>query len=119
MDHIILTTLNEIATQQSKSTVATERKAHMLMDYLATYPNAKLQYYTGDMKLQVETDTAYLVLSNTRSRVAGHFYLTAVPTTNKAYTNQYKASILTECHTLKMQFLWQQRLNVEVFFMTV
>ena len=53
------------------------------------------------MKLQVETDAAYLVLPNARNRVAGHFYLTAYPTSNKSYYQQFNAPILTECHTLK------------------
>ena len=75
VDPTILTALNEIATQQSKATIMTKKKAQMLMDYAATYPNTKLRFYTGDMKLNVEADTAYLVLPNARSRVAGHFYL--------------------------------------------
>ena len=60
----ILTALNELATQQVKLTVMTEKKAQMLMDYLATFPNAKIRYYAGDMKLHVESDAAYLVLPN-------------------------------------------------------
>ena len=79
----------------------TEKKAQMPMDYLSTYPNTKLQFYAGDMKLHVEIDAAYLVLPNARSRVAGHFYLSAFSTHNKAYPGQYNAPILTECHTLK------------------
>ena len=77
VDLTILTTLNNISTQQSKPTILTKQKVQMLMDYLATYPNAKLCYYAGDMQLQVESDVAYLVLPNARSRVAGHFYLLA------------------------------------------
>ena len=101
VDPTILTALNEIATQQSRPTVTTEKKAQMLMDYLATFPNAKLRFYAGDMKLHIETDAAYLVLPNARSRVAGHFYLTAFPTPHKAYAGTFNAPILTECHTLK------------------
>ena len=71
------------------------------MDYLATHPNAESTYYEGDTKLQVETDTANLVIPNARSRVVGHFYLSAYPTSNKIYPYQYNALILTECHTLK------------------
>ena len=92
----ILTALNELATQQSKPTVLTEQKAQMLMDYLTIFLNAILRYYAGDMKLHVESDAAYLVLPNTRSRVAGHFYLSAFPVSNKAYLQQHNAPILTE-----------------------
>ena len=73
----------------------------MLMDYLATCPNTKLRYYAGDMKFQVESDAAYLVLPNAKSRVAGHFYLLAFHNPNKAYPQTYNAPIHTECYTLK------------------
>ena len=69
------------------------------MGYLAIYPNATLHFYVGDMKLQVETDAAYLMTPNARSRVAGHFYLSDFPTPNKVYPNKYNTPILTECHT--------------------
>ena len=78
-----------------------QKKAQMLMDYLATYTQAKLRFYAGDMKLQVETDAACLVMPKARSRLAGHFYLSAFQTPNKSYPGQYNAPILTECHTLK------------------
>ena len=60
IDPTILTALNNIATQQAKPTVTTKEKALVLMDYLATYPNAKLRYYAGDMKLHVKTDALTL-----------------------------------------------------------
>ena len=71
------------------------------MDYLNTYPNAKLRYYAGTMTLQVDSDAAYLVLPNARSRVAGHFYLEALPKPTKTYPSNHNAPILTECSTLR------------------
>ena len=53
------------------------------------------------MNLKVDSDAAYLVLPNAKSRVAGHFYLEAVPTPHKAYPGTKNAPILTECHTLR------------------
>ena len=73
----------------------------MLMDYLNTYPNAKLRYYAGTMNLKVESNAAYLVLPNARSRVAGHFYLEASPHPNKVYPGKHNAPLLTECYTLR------------------
>ena len=101
VDPSILPALNEIATQQSAPTLETNKKVSMLMDYLNTYPNAKLRYYAGDMILKVDSDAAYLVLPNAKSRVAGHFYLEATPHAQKAYPGKKNAPILTECHTLK------------------
>lgn len=101
VDPTILTALNEIATQQAAPTLETNKKVKMLMDYLATYPNAKLRFYAGSMILCVESDAAYLVLPNARSRVAGHFYLEAPSTPSKAYSGRSNAPILTECYTLR------------------
>ena len=73
----------------------------MLIDYLATYPYAKLRYYEGGMKLNVESNAAYLVLPNAKSHVARHFYLSAFPCPTKAYPQEYNAPIHIECYTLK------------------
>ena len=101
IDPTILVALNEIATQQASPSIATTKKADMLMDYLSTYPHATLRFYAGDMQLCVESDAAYLVLPRARSRIAGHFYLNATPVPNKAYPGTFNAPILTECATIK------------------
>ena len=101
VDPTILPALNEIAVQQAAPTLETNKKVQMLMDYLYTYPNAKLRFYAGNMNLKVDSDAAYLVLPNARSRVAGHFYLEATPKPHKAYQANKNAPILTECYTLK------------------
>ncbi len=51
----------------------------MLLDYLATHPDATIRYYASDMILAICSDAAYLVLPNARSRAAGHFFLTDLP----------------------------------------
>ena len=71
----MLTALNDMATMQSKPTINTFKQATMLLDYLATYPNAELNFYAGNMQLHIESDAAYLVLPGAKSRVAGYFYL--------------------------------------------
>ena len=71
------------------------------MDYLHTFPNAKLRFYTGDMQLHIESDVAYLVLPGALSRAAGHFYLSASATSNKTYKGQFNAPIHTKCRTIK------------------
>jgi hypothetical protein len=47
----------------------------MLLDYLATHPDATIRYNASDMILSVCSDAAYLVLPNARSRAAGLFFL--------------------------------------------
>ena len=72
------------------------------MDYTYTYPNAILQYYARNIQLYIDSDAAYLVLPNTRSRGAGYFYLsdkltnTLIPPLPKM-----NGPILTELQTLK------------------
>ena len=69
----------------------------MLLDYLASNPHAKLRYYASDMILNVESDAAYLIAPNAKSRIAGYYYL------GNKNTKQRKinAAILVECRYLK------------------
>ena len=74
MDNTIITVLNEIAAKQTTPTESTTRKIKMLLDYLHTYPNAKIRFYRSDMILYVDSDTAYLVAEKAKSRIAGYYY---------------------------------------------
>ena len=64
------------------------------MDYAATYPDAYLRCYASEMKLNIDSDTLYLVLPNTRSRIAGYYFF-------KTNNNVLNAPIHVECKTLK------------------
>ena len=75
MYYTMLPALSDISITQAKPTKFTEKEMHMLMDYCATYPNAKIRYYASEMILHVESDAAYLVAPNAKSRVAGYYYL--------------------------------------------
>ena len=59
--------LNNIGSKQAS---ATDTKT-MLLDYAATYPNAKIRFYASNMNLQADSDAAYLVLPFAQSRYAG------------------------------------------------
>ena len=97
----MLATLGEISTAQAAPTTDTVKKTSMLMDYLHTFPNAKLRFYARDMQLHIKSDAAYLVLPGARSCAAGHFYLSASATPNKAYKGRFNAPLHTECRTIK------------------
>ena len=47
----------------------------MLLDYLATHSTSTLRFHCSDMQLHIDTDAAYLVAPNSKSRVAGYYYL--------------------------------------------
>ena len=74
IDCTMLPALNEIASVQSKPTAKTLQKVDMLLDYAATYPDAKIRFYASDMILHVSSDAAYLVLPGARSRIAGYIF---------------------------------------------
>ena len=75
IDNTMLTALNEISTVQTKATEDKKIATNKLLDYAATYPDTKLRFYASDMILYVESDAAYLVQPNAKSRIAEFFYL--------------------------------------------
>ena len=84
---------------QAKSTKLTLQKIQMLLDYLHTYPNAKVRFYASDMKLQIDSDAAYLVAPKAKSRIAGFSQCTnsTSPLNPKQFVN---GSVHVECQTL-------------------
>ena len=71
IDNTILTALNEIVAHQAVPTELTNENITMLLDYLSTYPDAKIRFNTSNMILRIESDTAYLVAPKARSHIAG------------------------------------------------
>ncbi len=102
VDGCMLTAINEISGSQASPTQKTMSAATMLLDYAATYPLAIIRYHASDMILHVDTDAAYLVLPNARSRYAGHYFLSNAPppppTTPSPRPN---GAILTVCKTIR------------------
>ena len=98
IDATILPALSELATSQANPTENTKKKATMLLDYLATNPTAKIRYHASDMLLHVESDAAYLVAPNAKSRIAGYYYLGDAPEKKNENIN---GAILVECKYLK------------------
>ena len=82
VDPTILVALNEISNNQAQPTVLTGKACDMLLDYLATHPDATIRYYASDMILCIIADAAYLVLPNARSRCAGVYFLSDLPTSS-------------------------------------
>jgi hypothetical protein len=71
------------------------------MDYAATHPLAIIRYHTSNMILHVDSDAAYLVQPNTRSRYAGHFFLSSNPPPLPAKPiPERNGAIITVCKTI-------------------
>ena len=86
--------INEIAAKQAHPTENTLKACKMLLDYAHTYPNAKIRFMASSMRLTLDTDAAYLVQPNARSRYAGYFYLTDD-------SNSSNGAVLVICRTLR------------------
>jgi hypothetical protein len=100
IDCTMLPALNQISTQQSKPTQQTNEDANMLLDFAATYPDAKIRFHASDMILNIDTDAAYLVMPNAKSRIAGYFYLSSLPSASNIPV-PINGPILVECTTIK------------------
>jgi hypothetical protein len=69
----MLHTLNDIASaKNSKETLAAVK---YFLNYGASNPNARIIYRASDMILQLDSDIAYLVCLEARSRARGFFFL--------------------------------------------
>jgi hypothetical protein len=67
--------LSTIASKHSKGTEHTMTKTKQLLDYLATHPNAKVQFHVSDTILNIHLDALYLPEANAHSQACGHFFV--------------------------------------------
>ena len=60
VDNTILPALSAIASKQSNGTKQTMEKTIQLLDYLATYPAAKVRFHASYVVLNIHSDASYL-----------------------------------------------------------
>ncbi len=75
VDNKLPVALSAIAARQAKATVATEQAVHLLLDYVATYPNNGIVYCASDMILCAHSDAGFLNESQYRSHAGAHIFL--------------------------------------------
>jgi hypothetical protein len=75
VDNKLLVALSAIAAKQSKATVAMERAVHLILDYVATYPNNGIIYRASDMILCAHANAGFLNESQSCSRARAHIFL--------------------------------------------
>jgi hypothetical protein len=75
VDPTVLMPLNDSATKRNKGTEKIKAATNQMLDYLATHPDATIQYQASDMILHIHSDASYLLVSNARSRLGGLFFL--------------------------------------------
>ena len=96
VDDTMLHALNELASKQSNGTKETIKAMIHFLNYAATHPDAKKVYKATDMILTIDSDTAYLVAPQGRSRTGGFQYM------GNKDGNLMNGSILVIAKILKM-----------------
>ena len=67
LDSTMLPSLNDIGSKQAAATTGTNKPCTVLLDYAATYPNAKIRFYASDLNLQADSDDAGFFFSEHQS----------------------------------------------------
>jgi hypothetical protein len=75
VDHTMLHAINDISLSVTKGTEATLAATTYLLNYAHSHPDTELIYRASDMILRVDSDAAYLVAPEARSRAGGYQYL--------------------------------------------
>ena len=73
LDCTMIPALNTISTQQEMPTQLTIQRAQQHLDYSYTYANVFVRIYASDTQFEVDSDAAFLVLSNSKRRIEGYF----------------------------------------------
>ena len=75
VDPTMLHAINDIALSASKGTEETLKATLHLLNYAHTHQASSIIYRASDMILRVDSDAAYLVAPEARSRAGGYHYL--------------------------------------------
>ena len=79
IDSPLLPALIEIGSDQLKATEENLAAKKKILDFVATFPDAAIQYIASDKCLWIDSDTSVASIRNARSRVRGLFYLSSHP----------------------------------------
>jgi hypothetical protein len=75
VDNKLLVALSAIAARQVKATVAMEQAVHLLLNYVATYPNDGIVYCASNMILYAHSDSGFLNELQSWSQAGAHIFL--------------------------------------------
>ena len=79
IDNTILPALSNISSEQSKATTNTAKQVAELLNFLASNPQAEIQYRASGMQLSIHSDVANLSVAQARSRASGVHFLVGGP----------------------------------------
>ena len=68
-------TLSSIAKKQGKATEQVKAETEWFLDYCHTHPDARVRFVASDMILTLHSDCSFNSEPGSKSRAAGHWYL--------------------------------------------
>ena len=89
INNTILPALSGISSEQSKAMENTAKKVAKLLNYLASNPNAEIQYRDSGMQLSMHSDASYLSVCQSRSQASCVHFLSEVPPNPKIQRTSY------------------------------
>jgi hypothetical protein len=92
--------LSAIASQQSNPTEETNGCIHRFLDYMATHPDAKIQFRASAMVLNVHSNASYLSTLQAQSCAGGYFFPSSIP--RDGHPIFIKGAIHITCMILKL-----------------
>ena len=99
VDPTLAKPLNSLGSQQANATKQTAKDVTMMLNYVATHPDAVLRYHASDMILTVDSDASYLSETNARSTVGGYHFLSDHP--DKKTEPRLNGAVLVVCNIMK------------------
>jgi hypothetical protein len=88
VDPTLIMPINNLASEQSKTTAVTADKVIKLINYCNTHPETKIRNHASDMILHIHNYASYLSGKEAKSRAGGFFYMGSSTKTNKKLTNR-------------------------------
>ena len=79
IDNTIIPALRDISSEQYKATTNTAKQVDKLLNYLASNPQAEIQYRASGMQLAIHSNASYLSFAQSRSRASGVHFLSKGP----------------------------------------
>ena len=74
-DPTMARTLSSIASKQDKATEQVKAETEWFLDYCHTHPDARVRFVASDMILTLHSDCSFNSEPGSKSRAAGHWYL--------------------------------------------
>jgi hypothetical protein len=107
--------LSAIASQQALPTEDMRNCINQFLNYMATHPDAKIQYCASDMVLNVHSNASYLSAPHAHSCAGGYFFLSSTPCDGSPI--QINVAVHVTCTILKLVAASAAEAELGAFFL--